>query len=187
VSEDDPARGALLLCLDMQPVFLRVVGNGERILRRCKFAVSSARGLGIPVAFTEQVPGRLGGTEPTLLELADPPVVHPKDTFSALAPSTQVRRDLTEGRELSHLILCGVETPVCVYQTAADALRAGLAVTVLTDCVGARREADARACLEALARAGARILPSETLFYSMLGGAAHPFFRSYTELVKQYG
>ncbi len=59
-------------------------------------------------------------------------------------------------------------------------------MTILSDCVGARREADAAACLEALARAGAFILPSETVFYSILGGAKHPFFRAYTELVKEH-
>lgn len=177
----------LLLCLDLQPAFLRAVGNGERVVRRCRFAVASALGLGVPVVFTEQVPGKLGGTEASLLGLVDNPEVHPKDTFSAFAAESPVRRALTEGRTFGRLLLCGVETPICVYQTAADALRLGLAVTVLTDCVGARREADARACLDALARAGAEVLPSETVFYSLLGGAAHPFFRSYTELVKTHG
>lgn len=178
---------SLLLCLDLQPVFLRLVAGGDAVLRRCKFAVAAARGLGIPVAFTEQVPARLGGTEPAILALAENPEVHPKDTFSALAAGSPVRRALTERRGLERLVICGVETPVCVFQTAADALKGGLAVTVLSDCVGARREADARVCLDALARAGAEVLPSEALFYSLLGGAAHPFFRGYTELVKIYG
>jgi nicotinamidase-related amidase len=187
VSHPDPAKASLLLCLDLQPVFLRAVGNGEGILRRCKFAVASACGIGLPVAFTEQVPSRLGGTEPSILGLVAAPQVHAKDTFSALAPESPVRRALTAQRRLDHLILCGIETPICVYQTASDALKDGLAVTVLTDCVGARREADARVCLEALARAGAQLLPAETLFYAILGGATHPFFRSYTALVKEYG
>jgi nicotinamidase-related amidase len=178
--------GALLLCLDLQPVFLGAVGSGQELLRRCQFAVAAARLLGIPIAFTEQVPEKLGATEPLLLGLADPAEVHPKDTFSALAEGSSVRAALTGGRNIEHLILCGVETPICVFQTAVDAVQAGLAVTILTDCVGARRETDSRACLEALARAGAHILPSETVFYSILGGSRHPFFREYTELVKKY-
>jgi nicotinamidase-related amidase len=182
-----PLAGALLLCLDLQPVFLRAVGNGVRVQRRCEFAVAAARALGIPVAFTEQVPEKLGRTEPALLALVENPEVHPKDSFSALAAGTPVRSAVTQGRDIEHLILCGVETPICVFQTAVDAVQAGLAVTVLTDCVGARREADARACLDALARAGAHILPAETVFYSILGGSAHPAFRAYTELVKKYG
>jgi nicotinamidase-related amidase len=175
------ADGALLLCLDMQPVFLRAVADGGKVLRRCQFAVASARALGVRVAFTEQVPQKLGATDPALLGLAEAPEVHPKNTFSALATGSQIAAG-----GVKHLLLCGVETPICVYQTAVDALRAGLEVTVLQDCVGARREADAGTCLEALARAGAYVLPSETVFYSILGAATHPSFRAYTELVKEY-
>ncbi len=183
---DRPAEGALLLCLDLQPVFLRAVAHGAQVLGRCRFAVSSALGLGIPVAFTEQVPQKLGATDPSLLALVEAPEVHPKDAFSALAPGSPAHLLLTAGGRIEHLLLCGVETPVCVYQTAVDALQSSLSVTVLADCVGARREADARACLDALARAGAHILPAETVFYSILGGAAHPFFKAYTELVKKH-
>ena len=177
MSTPGPIEGALLLCVDMQPVFIRTVADGQKVLGRCRFAVAAARGLGIPVAFTEQAPEKLGATEPSLLALAGSPEVHAKDTFSALSPMGPVRAALTEGRSVEHLLICGVETPICVYQTAVDALEAGIAVTVLTDCVGARREGDARACLEALAMAGAHVIPSETVFYSILGGTAHPFFR----------
>ncbi len=186
MSAADPAAGTLLLCLDLQPVFLRAVANGDALLRRCQLAVAAARGLGIAVAFTEQVPAKLGSTEPALLNLVETPVVHAKETFSALASGSAVRAALLEKRGVRHLVLCGVETPICVYQTAADALEAGLDAIVLSDCVGARREADARTCLDALARSGARILPSETLFYSLLRASTHPFFRAYTELVKKY-
>jgi nicotinamidase-related amidase len=178
--------GALLLCLDLQPPFLRAMACGPEVLRRCQFAVAAARLLGIPTAFTEQVPGKLGGTDPTLLALVENPEVHAKDSFSALAAGTPVRGAITGGRSIEHLILCGVETPICVFQTAVDALKAGTEVTVLSDCVGARREADARACLDSLARAGAHILPAETVFYTIVKGAAHPAFKSFTELVKHH-
>ena len=181
-----PLPGALLLCLDLQPVFLGAVAHGDAVLGRCRFAVAAACGLGIPVAFTEQVPQKLGTTDPSILALVTSPEVHAKDAFSALAPGSAAAAALTTGRELGHLILCGVETPVCVYQTAVDALRAGLRVTVLTDAVGARRDADSRVCLDALARDGAHPLPAETVFYSLLGGATHPFFRAYTKLVKDH-
>jgi nicotinamidase-related amidase len=183
VSGTEHASGAVLLCLDMQPVFVRVVADGARILRRCQFAVAAAARLGIPVAFTEQVPEKLGPTDPELLRLVAAPEVHAKKTFSACAAPA----GLLSRTPAQHLLLCGVETPVCVYQTAVDALQSGLPVTVLADCVGARRPDDARVCLEALARAGAHILPAETVFYAILGAADHPAFRSFTELVKTYG
>lgn len=174
---------ALLLCVDLQPAFLRVIPDAERVQKRCEFAVACAAGLGLPVAFTEQVPQKLGGTAPGLLALAPQAAVWPKHTFSALADEG-IRDAVLRQRDIQHLLLCGIETPVCVYQTALAALADDLIVTVLSDAIGARRADDARTCLEALARAGAHILPAETVFYALLRDVHHPFFRSYTQLVK---
>ncbi len=174
----------LLLCVDLQPRFLVAMENGERVRRRCEFAVAAAVGIGLPVAFTEQVPEKLGGTAPALLALAPGAPVWAKHTFSALADPA-IEREL-EQRQVRHLLLAGIETPVCVYQTAVAALAAGWQVTILADAIGARRGADARVCLEALARSGAHILPAETVVYALLRDVAHPFFRRFTQLVKDH-
>ncbi|MSU65567.1 MAG: isochorismatase family protein [Opitutus sp.] len=176
----------LLLCVDLQPVFVRAMVEGERVQRRCAFAIAAAVGVGLPVAFTEQVPQKLGGTAPELLALAPGAPVWGKTTFSALADGG-IRDGLLEVRQIKHLLLCGIETPVCVYQTATAALARGVGVTLLTDAVGARRPDDARACLDALARAGAHLLPAETVFYALLHDVSHPYFRAYTQLVKTHG
>lgn len=178
--------GAVLLCLDLQPVFLRAIADNGLLLRRCQFAVSAAVGLGLPVMFTEQVPQKLGGTATELLTLAPQARVFAKETFSALADAT-LRDALGHNVGIEHLLLCGLETPVCIYQTAIDAIAAGLQVTLLSDCVGARRGDDAAACLAALTRDGVHVLPSETVFYALLRDVKHPFFKAYTQLVKSHG
>ena len=177
--------GVLLLCIDMQPIFVQAIPEGARVQRRCEFAVAAAHGLGMPVGFTEQVPQKLGGTTPELLALAFGAPVFGKNTFSALADDG-IRDALLRERGVEHLLLCGIETPICVYQTALDARAAKLEVTVLSDAVGARRPDDADDCLDALARAGVHVLPSETVFYSLLHDVRHPFFKAYTQLVKSY-
>lgn len=178
--------GVLLLCIDMQPVFVSAVTNGAHVQRRCEFAIAAAHGLGLPVAFSEQVPQKLGGTAAELLALAFGAPVFGKSTFSALADDG-IRDALVRDRAVEHLLLCGVETSVCVYQTALDARAAKLEVTVLSDAVGARRPDDADTCLAALVRAGVHVLPSETVFYSLLHDVKHPFFKAYTQLVKSHG
>jgi nicotinamidase-related amidase len=180
-----PVAGALLLCIDLQPPFLKAIPAGAQVLQRCAFAIEAAAGFSLPVAFTEQVPQKLGGTAAELLALAGKPAVWGKITFSALADDGI--RDALRKRAPDHLLLCGVETSICVYQTALDALDAHYQVTVLADAVGARRDDDAQAALVALARAGVQVLPAETVFYSLLGDANHPFFKAYTQLVKKYG
>ncbi len=176
----------MLLCIDMQPVFVSAVTNGARVQRRCEFAIAAALGLGLPVAFTEQVPQKLGGTAPELLALAFGAPVFGKNAFSALADDG-IRDTLLRDRGVEHLLLCGLETSVCIYQTALDARAAKLQVTILSDAVGARRPDDASFCLEALVHAGVHVLPSETVFYSLLHDVKHPFFKAYTQLVKSHG
>jgi len=180
-----PAADSLLLCLDLQPAFLAAIPGAADLLQRCEFAVEAAHGLGLPVLFTEQVPAKLGHTAPELLRLLPKPEACGKDSFSALGDDHITRRVQEIGVE--HLLVCGIETPICVYQTAVAALRSEYQVTILTDCVGARRAGDATAALAALAKSGCHLLPAETVFYALLNDAKHPFFRAYTSLVKKYG
>lgn len=175
----------LLLCIDLQPAFLAAICDSQRMRWRCSFALEAAKGLGLPVVFTEQVPAKLGHTSEDLLALAGKPVALGKDAFSALGDPQIAAHLKASGAQ--HLLICGIETPVCVHQTAVDALQAGYQVTLLSDCVGARRAGDADAVLAHLARAGCAVLPAETVFYALLRHAKHPFFRDYTKLVKKYG
>jgi nicotinamidase-related amidase len=175
----------LLLCIDLQPAFLAAIPESQRVHWRCSFALEAAKGLSLPVLFTEQVPAKLGHTADDLLELADQPVALGKDAFSALGDQAIAAHLKAAGSK--HLLICGIETPVCVYQTAVDARKAGYEVTLLTDCLGARRATDAAAVLAHLAQTGCSVLPAESVFYALLRDAQHPFFRDFTKLVKKYG
>ena len=176
--------GVLLLCLDLQAPFLEAIPQAEAALKRTALAIAAAELTGVPVAFTEQVPAKLGPTRAELLRLAPAAETYPKSTFSALAD--EVLQQALQERKIEHLLLCGIETPICVYQTAIDALNDSLQVTVLADAVAGRRPEDGRVALEALARAGVHVLPVETVFYALLRDARHPAFKRFTELVKRH-
>lgn len=183
-SEADGLESTLLAVIDMQPGFLKAIPGSDVVARRCTFAVRAAGLTEIPVVFTEQVPHKLGPTDPALAAMALNAPAFAKDTFSALADpafSAELKR-----RATTHLLLCGIETPVCVFQTALGARNLGMQVTVLSDCVGARRADDASEVLRYLATKGCHVLPSEAVFYSVLGSATHPRFREFTALVKQF-
>jgi nicotinamidase-related amidase len=87
---------------------------------------------------------------------------------------------------VTHLLIAGLETPICLYLSVLDALAADFEVTVLVDATGGRRPEDFPAIWRMLETAGARLLPSETVFYSMVKDSTHPQFREFTTLVKQY-
>ena len=175
----------LLLCVDLQPVFIRVMNEPDDLVRRASLAIAASQGLQLPILFTEQVPAKLGATSLELLALAPDAKVYPKDTFSAFGD--EAVSDAIAAYSPKRIILCGLETPVCVYQTALAALRANCRVSVLSDAISARRPADAQHCLTALRDQGAEVLPVETVFYALLETVQHPFFKAYTQLVKAHG
>ena len=176
---------ATLLLVDVQKVFLRVIARSQRLLSRCIFAAEASHLLGIPVLFTEQLPEKLGGIHPDLAKYSTDVLRFPKSCFSALG-SVDLCAALSKSAS-RHLLVDGLETPICIYQTAVQALREDFEVTLLTDCIGARRKEDAAAVLNYLGRQeNCHLLPSETVFYSLLGGADHRQFRRFTTLVKKH-
>lgn len=173
-----------LIVVDMQDRILKAVPQSKQLLRRVSFAVEAAGILGVPVIFTQQRPDKLGGVNEDLLALAPKHELFSKTAFSALQ-ATGLAKNLAK-RHTEHLLLCGIETPICVYQTALQAMRQDLDVTLLSDCHGARSERDEKAVVRFLEKNGAHVLPSETVFYSLLADAKHPRFKAFTEVVKKF-
>lgn len=173
-----------LLVLDVQAAFLKAFQNPDLFLGRVKFCVETCNLFNLPAVFTEQRPEILGHTLEDLLTLSPGSPCISKTGFSAFA-----ERALTEWLEshsIHHLLVIGLETPICVYQSALDALNQDLEITLLSDAVGGRRKDDAPPVFASLRIHGAHILPSETVFYSILKNSKHPLFREYTQLVKKY-
>ena len=179
----DPINHLGLLCIDLQDAFLKAIPDREALLRRCRFAIEAAELLGVSIAATEQLPGKLGTTNESLTALwADETPIFSKGSFSALEAEGLQR--WIEASQIDHLLLIGIEVPICIYQSAVQALGDDLGVTLLSDCVSQRRPEDREAVFQQLLAMEAHILPSETIFYSLLGSAEHPMFHDYTKLVK---
>lgn len=172
-----------LLCIDLQDAFLKAIPDQETLVRRCRFSIEAAKLLGVSVAATEQLPEKLGATHAELAEIwPENTPVFSKSAFSALEAEGLHR--WIETNQIDHLLLIGIEVPICIYQTAVQALGDDMGVTLLSDCVSQRRCEDREPVFQQLLSMEAHILPSETIFYSLLGGADHPGFRDYTKLVK---
>ena len=180
-SQTDVPLGLAGLIVDLQPVFLDLVHESESFSSNCRFLIESLNLFQIPLFLTEQVPEKLGGTSSEFLSLAPMAPVFKKETFSALGATGLLNALADDGVE--HLLLAGVETSICVYLTALEALSSDLEVTILTDCVTCRRPSDGEWVLRKLALAGCHLLPVESVFYGILGGASHPLFRAFTKLV----
>ena len=158
--------------------------NRSTLINRASFVLETCELLGIPVYLSEQVPEKLGPTIPELLEKASSPFVFGKSDFSAWK-SAEFQDKLRED-EISHLLIGGIETTICVYQTIIEARSDDMAVTLLSDVIDCRRPQDAAPVIRTLQDHQTLHLPSETVFYSILQDVNHPAFRDYTKLVKNY-
>jgi len=170
------------LILDAQPKLLGGIEGAEPFLDSVRVFARAMGVLSVPLCVTEQVPDKLGSTEEGILEACSGSPVFSKDSFSAFG-CPDFEKWIGEGG-VDHLLLTGIETPICVYLTGVDALRRGLTVTVLTDCVSCRRPEDGKWALRKLENLGCHLLPLESLLYAMLKSARHEQFRSISALVK---
>ncbi len=181
---DHSPKGVALLIVDIQESFMSVIDSADKLLQRCCFATESARLLGMPIVFTEQVPDKLGPRHPRLAKLAPNATVFPKTAFSCFKADNF--KKYLQDQEIEHLLIGGLETPICIYQTVIEALEQDFDVTLLTDCIGCRRPEDGESILKFLNEETCHKVPSETVFYSILGDANHPQFRLFSALVKKY-
>jgi nicotinamidase-related amidase len=82
------------------------------------------------------------------------------------------------------VILCGIETHVCVYQTALDLLEAGYEVQIVTDAVSSRNPANKALAMRRLEIEGVSLTGTEMLLFELLGDAKAPEFKSILKIVK---
>ena len=179
------AKQIALVVVDMQASFLKAIQGSDQFLERCRFTLEAAQLLGVRTFFTEQVPDKLGHTEESLLDLAPEAGVFAKTTFSAFGAGGLVEE--LQADSVRHILLAGIETPICIYNTAIHASARDMEVTLLEDCIGARRSRDAESVIRFLCqKSDCHVLPSETIFYCLLNDAMNPLFREFTQLVKKY-
>ena len=170
------------LVLDMQSRLLGGIAEKDDLVDAVSIFCKAMNLFEIRTVITEQVPSKLGETATQISCLCPDSPRFSKKTFSAFGESSFA--SWVEQEKIEHLIITGIETPICVYLSAVDAIKQGLEVTVLTDCIGARRHRDAQQCLGQLESLGCHLLPLETLLYSLLSSSDHAVFRSISELVR---
>jgi nicotinamidase-related amidase len=165
---------AALVVVDVQEAF-RAYSSFAPVAESCAKLLTGARILGLPVMVTEQYPKGLGHTAPEVGLEGERPIE--KTVFSAARAGGF---DLA-GREQA--IVCGIETHVCVSQTAHDLLGRGIEVHVPADAVGSRHELDYERGLERLERAGAVVSTVEAALFELLGRAGTPEFKAVQKLI----
>jgi len=172
-----------LVLIDIQGRLATLMHGRERLYSSLQILVRGALTLQLPIVWLEQYPRGLG---PTIPEVADllPSDLRPlaKTTFSACAlPGFNAALRRTGCRQL---LIAGIETHICVYQTTRGLLEAGYHVEIVADAVSSRTAANRRIGLQRMEAAGAAVTSVEMALFELLGEAGSPEFKVIAGLVK---
>ncbi len=174
---------SVLVIIDIQERLAAVMKERERVITNTLHLIEAARLLHIPVIVTEQYPKGLG---PTVNEIREGLNVHympiEKISFSCCRDKTFVDSLRRAGRK--RVILCGMETHVCVLQTCVDLLRGGYYVHVVRDAVCSRAEDNFMTGIDFMRDAGAVITCTETVLFQLLERAGTEEFKVISKRIK---
>ena len=153
----------------------------ERVVKYTRALCGAAKELSFPVIATEQYPKGLGPVIPEIRALLPSPPLE-KVHFSCGADAAFAAALEKTGRR--QVIVCGMETHVCVFQTVRDLVAAGYEVHVCADAVSSRFEEHRRVGLELCREAGAVVTTAETVIFDLLHRAATDEFKKVSQLVR---
>ena len=172
-----------LLVIDVQGRLAEVMHKKEALFSNVERVIRGARVLDLPIILTEQVPDKLGKTIPAITELiADVAQPISKSSFSCCGESSFNEQLAAIGRK--QILVTGIETHVCVYQTAIDLLDQGYHVELVTDAVSSRTPENRQLGIDRIKKAGATLTSTEMALFELLKIAEGQQFREISKIVK---
>ncbi len=174
---------AILLVVDVQEKLLPAMSHPDRLTASIATLIQACDLLAVPMVVTEQVPHKLGQTVQTLKNLLPVAAATFEKTSFGCGESPDILAFLNS-LEREQVILCGLETHVCVQQTAHQLLERGFQVHLMSDAVQSRAKHNHKAAIARMVQSG--VVPSsvEAALFELLGDCEHPAFRSVQALVK---
>jgi nicotinamidase-related amidase len=169
---------AVVVVVDVQEGFRPVVKDFEETATACGRLVQGANALGVPVVASEQYPKGLGATVPEVAEHLDGVDPVEKTCFAA----TEADGFDLGGRKQA--IVCGIESHICVWQTAQGLIDQGVEVHVARDAVSARTEDNRALGVELIERAGGSPTSVEAALFELLGAAGSDEFKVVQKIIK---
>lgn len=170
-----------LLVVDVQDKLLPHIAGHERLTWNIRRLLDGAKILGLPTIATEQYPQGLGPTTNVIRERLG--TVPAKTTFSCRECGSLFEPFRESG--VFKILVCGIETHVCIQQTVIDLLGEGFRVYIAADAVGARSAVDHEWALRRMDSTGAVITTTEAALFEWCEAAGTPEFKQISALVRE--
>ncbi|AFM39466.1 nicotinamidase-like amidase [Desulfosporosinus acidiphilus SJ4] len=171
----------VLMVIDIQERLVPSMKYGEKVIKNTNTLISIAQKLGIPIIVTEQYPKGLGKTVPEVSNNLVRSLTFEKITFSGCTSEVASALQVL-GRK--KIIITGMETHVCVFQTVRDLLAQGYHVIAATDAISSRTKENFRNGLALMSAMGAVVSNTETIFFDLMKQAGTPLFKELSALIK---
>jgi len=171
-----------LIVVDVQGRLARIVQDSDTVIGNIGLLIQGVRILELPVIWLEQNPDKLGPTVEELQPLLRPGRPIPKMTFDGCGAPDCVRAIQESAR--TQWLLCGIETHICVYQTAMSLLGLGHEVELVRDCVSSRAQTNTDLAVAKMAGKGVGMTSLEMCLYELLGDCRAPEFKELLRLVR---
>lgn len=177
------AQQCALVVIDIQEKLLPPIHERERLVRNSQLLIRLANILSLPIIATTQYAKGLGQIVPEISSLL--PALEPLDKLEfGCFGNGEFCSSLARLRKRNTLLLCGMETHICVLQTALGALNQGHIVHVAADAVSSRTELNWKLGLNRMRNAGAVISSTEMMIYELLGRSGSPEFKEMLRYLK---
>jgi nicotinamidase-related amidase len=171
-----------LVVVDVQGKLAQLMYGKDALFKNIQILIKAAKILSIPIIWCQQCPEALGPTLPEIAQLltSDEPIN--KAAFSCCGSGKFNARLNKIDRQ--HVLLCGIEAHVCIYQTAVDLLNKGFSVDVIADAVSSRTAENKQIAINKMAKQGVNISCTEMALFELLKTAEHPQFKQIAKLIK---
>lgn len=174
-----------LLIVDVQERLLPAMHEGERMVGRCALLLEAAARLGVPVTVSEQYRKGLGATVERLHNVkGDAPVMEKMHFSCARDPAMTARITDLAATGRRQVVLAGIESHVCVLQSALGFKEMGLDVAVVADAVTSRQPESVALALDRYRAAGVSVVNAEMAVFEWLDVAGTPEFKALSALIK---
>jgi nicotinamidase-related amidase len=173
---------AVLVIIDIQGNLAQAMFDKEIIFANTVKLIKGFKALNLPMIVTEQIPQKLGNTLSQIASEIDDFNPIAKESFSCWGEKNF--KEKLEGLSRRHVVLLGIETHVCVYQTALDLITNGYNVHLVADAVSSRTPENRQIGIDAMKSAGAHVTSTEMVLFELLRTAADPKAKDFFKIVK---
>ena len=176
------AEDTAALIIDFQEKLVPAIANNDEIVAKAATFCAGLKELGVPMAVTQQYTKGLGDTVAPIKEALGEFEPMEKMSFSAMGCDTFVEWVKAQGKKT--ILVCGVESHICVLQSIIDLVREGYRVFIVADCVGSRMVYNKDYAIQRATQEGAFVTTCEGALYEMVQGAGTPHFKAISKLTK---